>query len=122
MTGRAEAEARPWMLWILLGSGIFAGSFWLMLGFLSVLGQGASWLRLLQAMAPGGAVLLLVLNARHAPLPFGSALVGLGLLPFCFWPSQFSVWLRLAFGLPLLLLGAGFMLRQGRPYRHPDVR
>jgi len=101
----------PWQLLLLLAVGIFTGSFWVLFGFLSVIGTSAMWWYYPAAVAPGSAILFLVLMARRAPVPYG---VGLILLGFLF--LSISVWrsgsLRagVPVGIPVLLLGLGFVL------------
>lgn len=89
--------------------GLLCGSFWLVFGFLSILESPENWRRYVSVMAPGAAVLWLVLLARRHPVPFGSGLLALGLLPWFFGSMPVSAPLKAAFSAPLLVAGAGFI-------------
>lgn len=92
-----------------VGLGVFTGAFWLVYGFSLTLNRHAVWWQHAVTMAPGAAVLLLVLLARRHPVPYGAGLIALGMAPLLF--GLRSGWeYRLGFGLPLLAAGLGFIL------------
>jgi len=93
-----------------IGFGVFTGSFWLLLGFLSLLGSPALGWQYITTLAPGVAILLLVVLARRNPVPYGSGLIALGLLPLLFVQMRTPLAVKAAFGLPLLVVGAGFII------------
>ncbi len=102
---------RPrWPGLIVLAAGIFLGSFWLIFGFLSALGT-KQWWHYPVVLAPGTAILFLVLMARRSPLPYGTALAVLGVLPLGLAWLRGGAWLgALLLGLPLVAAGLGFVL------------
>lgn len=104
-------EGSPrWLALGVLGLGIFLGSFWLLFGFLSILGTKVWW-QYAVAVVPGAAILFLALMARRAPLPFGAALAAAGLLPLGLAWLRHGAWLgALLLGLPLMAVGAAFIL------------
>ncbi len=93
-----------------VAAGIFLGGNWGITAALTGAGPGIPWQRTAAALAPGTAILLLTLLARRAPIPYGAGLIALGAL------SLLPVWARspwdhrLAFGLPLIAVGTGFIL------------
>jgi hypothetical protein len=94
--------------------GIFLGCFWALVGTLAVVGSGAVWWRVAASAAPGAAVLLLTSLARRAPVPYGAGLIALGLLPLLAVWVRAPLPLKLAFGLPVVAVGVGFILWRRR--------
>lgn len=109
----APGDSR-WLTLAVLGLGVFLGCFWLIFGFLSILGTKVWW-HYAVAIAPGAAILFLALMARRAPLPFGSALAAVGFLPLGLAWLRNGAWLgALLLGLPLMAVGAAFILLRDR--------
>jgi hypothetical protein len=108
------AGHRRWLPMLVLGIGIFLGSFWMIFGFLSAIGTKLWW-HYPVVLAPGAAILFLVLMARRVPLPYGSALSALGLLPMILAWLRGGAWLgALLLGLPLIGVGLAFILLRDR--------
>ncbi|MCD4812199.1 hypothetical protein K8S19_00680 [bacterium] len=102
---------QPWQLLLLMGSGVFIGSFWVLFGFLSVVGTPAAWWQYLISLLPGTAMLFLVLMARRAPIPYGSAMVLMGgLLTITSLFRGEPLMSGAVIGIPLGLLGIFFVL------------
>lgn len=100
----------PWQLLLLLGLGIFIGSFWFLFGLLTVLGTSAAWWYLLVALSPGGAILFLVVMARRAPVPYGTGLIVLGLTLIIISSIRgHSVMTGIVVGAPVFVVGLGFV-------------
>ena len=111
-----------WAMAAVVGPALFLGCFWLLLGFLAVLGTGASAFQFAASLAPGAGILLLTAGARRSPVPYGAGLIVVGLIPFVLFGAGGGWLLRLAFGVPLVLVGAAFLLLRDRiapPRRHP---
>jgi hypothetical protein len=107
---RPSAGRSRWPTWVVLGIGIFLGSFWMIFGFLSAIGTKLWW-HYPVVLAPGAAILFLVLMARRVPLPYGTALSVLGLLPLGLAWLRGGAWLgALLLGLPLTAVGLAFVL------------
>ncbi len=118
MTGdREPVPAWHWSLLPTLGLGIFLGAFWLLYGYLRLLGSSSPWWHFPLALAPGTAVVWLVLLARRHPLPYGTALAVFGLAAVVL-PSQGDAGTGLIFGLPLVVVGAAFIVWR-RNFRLP---
>lgn len=105
-------KTRPtWQLLLLLGTGIFIGSFWILYGFLSVVGASAAWWYYALALTPGCAILSLVLMARRYPMPYGTGLIFLGSVPLFITIVQGGpVAASALLGVPVALLGLLFVL------------
>jgi hypothetical protein len=100
----------PWQLLLLMGFGIFIGSFWVIFGLLSVVGTSAVWWTMLVALAPGSAIVFLVLMARRAPVPYGTAMIIMGLLVIVLSSARgHSMMTGLVVGAPVFVLGLGFV-------------
>lgn len=93
-----------------IAAGIFLGGYWAITAAWSEVGPGIPWWRAAAALAPGTAILILTALARRAPVPYGAGLIVLGTLPLLPFGSRGPWDLRLAFGLPLIAVGAGFIL------------
>lgn len=108
---RTDPAPPPIPLLIIVGLGIFIGSFWLIFGFLSVaVGTPWGW-HVLRGILPGAAIILMVLLARRHPLPYGLGLVVLGLLPFTLnYLGKGLVLTALTLGLPVTLEGILFIV------------
>lgn len=106
----AERPRFHWSHVLNLGLGLGVGAFWLIFAWLRLLETGGAWWRYAAMLAPGAGVLALVLLARRDPLPYGAGLIALGVVMFLL-PGFAEAWAtRLAFGLPLILDGAAFIL------------
>jgi hypothetical protein len=100
---------KPWQLLLLMGIGIFIGAFWFTFGFLSVLGSSVWW-HYPAALAPGSAVVFLVLKSRECPLPYGTGLILLGLIPWFLRVSRNSWIMGVAIGIPICIIGLLFII------------
>ncbi|MEW6516162.1 MAG: hypothetical protein AB1439_04570 [candidate division FCPU426 bacterium] len=109
------ASSHPaWPAWLLLGAGVFLGCFWLIFGLLSALGTKVWWYYPV-VLAPGAAMLILVLMARRAPVPFGTALAVAGLLPLILAWVRGGAWLgALLLGVPLTAVGVAFVIMRAQ--------
>jgi hypothetical protein len=93
-----------------LALGIFLGAFWIIAGWLWRLSFPGPWWLYATTLAPGAAILLLVLLARRQPVPYGAGLAALGVVVLLL-PNPRTPWLvRLFFGLPIFLNGAAFLI------------
>ncbi|MCK5219590.1 hypothetical protein KAR10_08710 [bacterium] len=100
---------KRWQLLLLLGMGIFIGTFWFAFGFLSVLGTPVWWYYP-AALAPGSAVLFLVLKSPNSPVPYGTALILLGFIPFFLHASENFRIMGMAIGIPISVIGLLFII------------
>lgn len=116
----AGRERFSWAFAATVGPGLFVGSCWLLVGFMALLGTAAPWWLRLVNLAPGAAVVGLVLGARRHPLPYGAALAALGALPLVLYLPRRDFLLPLLFGLPLIGVGLGFILARRR-LRPPET-
>ncbi|MBN1596073.1 hypothetical protein JW933_09130 [candidate division FCPU426 bacterium] len=104
-------KEHPWQLLLLLALGIFIGSFWFLFGLLTVVGTGAAAWYHLVAAAPGGAIILFVLLARRAPVPYGAGLTALGVLLLALSLGRNGLLVTgAAVGIPTMCLGILFIL------------
>ncbi len=113
-------ENKPWQLLLLLGIGIFSGTFWFVFGFLSVLGTSVWW-HYPAALAPGTAMLFLVLKSPKFPVPYGTSLILLGIFAFFLQASKNFWILGMAFGVPISLIGLFFIIWRSKILCGNDV-
>ena len=102
-------KQHPWQLLLLLAIGIFIGSFWFLFGLLTVVGASAAWWYYPLSLAPGSAIIFLVVMARRAPVPYGTGLMVLGLsLIILSAVRGSSVVTGIAVGTPVFIVGLCF--------------